>query len=140
MRSLLHTTLVVLTLLSQFVGGVAVLCVESDGGLLVEFRLGGEDCCDTDDDGSAPAASVTPEPSDCGTCQDLSLTDRHRVERDADDLDRALGEATTLVAIGFPCAPTPTPMAAPRSPRETVRADGSPGVRAQVAETIVLTC
>lgn len=136
MKSPAHPTLLILTLLSQLLGGVAVLCVESRGAPLLELTFG--ECCGGAEDSSG-AASLAESADDCGSCQDLPLGEFDR-DRGHDELLLALGEVSFLVPVGFPRQLQPASAESCAEP-DGLRPLAAPWITAvQVAATVVLTC
>ena len=132
MTSPLHSTLVLLTLLSQLLGSVAVLCVEADGRMFVEFGTGG--CCGLGESGE------TGEPSgdedECGECDDLALSLGDRLDRDREQIEVAHGFVLELVPL--PCCGVSCSASVARAATNALLVASS--TVDLVRSTVVLTC
>jgi len=136
MTSTVRTLLVTLALLSQLLGGVAVLCVEGDGSLLVELQLG--DCCGSELAGSGDTGSV--ESTDvCDSCDDLALGVHDRDRGDA-ELGAVLTAVTAPPVVGMPLVPTDRAEPPPESHLQPEVLTPHAATVTAVTETVVLTC
>lgn len=135
MTTPLHSTLVALTLLSQLLGSVAVLCVEADGRLCVEFGIG--DCCGLGESGE-PSDTSSDETDECGSCQDLTLSLGDRGDRDQDDGEVARSFVLELELARVRCCVLSCPE--PAAPAHRSAPCEAPDIAELVSATVVLTC